>query len=251
MDSRPVAIIQARLTSSRLPGKVMKNLGKVSALELMLGRLRRAQRLSRIVIAIPDSPDNDDLARYVEGLPDVDLLRGPEDDVLTRFRMVADRFPAKFYVRLTADCPFVCPEIVDEVIAAAIASGAWCYGNANPPTFPDGFDVECISRAALEWLDRHAHSSRHREHVTLRLYEDPPAEAVVKNLSNPRGDFSAVRLTLDTPEDLEALKRLSDHVGDERAFHVGAADIEQAYIKLGLDKINGRLVRNAALQSSR
>ncbi len=240
MNSRPVTIIQARMTSSRFPGKVLKKIGNRSAIELMLARLRRSLELSRIVFAIPDTSANNNLANFLAHLDGVDLLRGPEDDVLTRFVQVARRFPAPFYVRLTADCPFICPEIVDEVVKTATANNAWCCTNSKPPSFPDGFDVECLSAAALFWLDSNARSGSQREHVTLGLYQSPPPEAAIYNIMNSRGDFSRIRLTLDRVDDLEAMRILAAYLGDQGVVQVDAASLEQIYSDLGLASINGR-----------
>ena len=236
-----VTVIQARMTSNRLPGKVLAHIGDWVALSLMLARLRRSTMIGRIVIAIPDNEDNVSLRNFLRGLVDVDVVTGSEHNVLSRFVSVKKKFPAALYVRLTGDCPFICPEVLDDVVAMALRNNG-CASNVDPPTFADGFDVECISGNALDWLDVNSMSVVEREHVTLGL-RGPNSPFVFGNVCNLRGDHSAVRLTLDTPNDLDALNRISLFFGREGSVCASAGELEAAYTHLRLIEVNGNLRR--------
>jgi spore coat polysaccharide biosynthesis protein SpsF (cytidylyltransferase family) len=224
-------VIQARLTSTRLPGKVLAQIGCYKALDLMIRRLRKARFGERIVVAVPDGERNSILCNYVQSELGLRLVVGPEDDVLSRFRRVADQFPSDYFVRLTADCPLICPEILDAVVGMAIAEKC-CASNIRPPTFADGFDVECLTSEALYWLDQFALPGPEREHVTLRMRSTVPFRQL--NFFNPSGDHSSIRLTLDTARDLEILNLVARHVGDDQILTVGAAKLERLYRKLGV-----------------
>jgi glutamate-1-semialdehyde 2,1-aminomutase len=208
---RVVAFIQARLTSARLPNKVLAKIGEWTALELMLKRLEPAKSLEQIVLLIPDTQQNDRLAEYIKR--DLKLLcfRGSEHDVLSRYSEAAKSYPADYYVRLTADCPLICHEIVDEVVNRTIQECADYGSNINPPTFPDGFDVECISSRALEWSEKNISNTQWREHVTMGLRECDPRTQDLKflNVSRQGESVAHLRLTLDTPEDLKMLNNLA------------------------------------------
>lgn len=148
-----IAIIQARLTSTRLPNKVLMQLGKHTALELMYERVKRAKSLSNIVFAIPDNAANDKLADYISSILKAPLVRGSEDDVLGRYAKASALYPCASYVRLTADCPLICPEIIDLVVNKGLDDGLDYCSNTNPPTFPDGFDVEFLPTKYLNgWM---------------------------------------------------------------------------------------------------
>ena len=247
MANEVVLIIQARMTSSRLPGKVLAKIGGHVALSLMLARLARSKYFNKIVLAVPDTIENSALVDFGEKIALLPVVTGPEDDVLSRFIRVINLHPAKGYVRLTADCPLICPEIVDEIIEIGRKSTAWVVSNGFPATYPDGFDAEYLRVDTLRWLDSNAKSIRHREHVSLKLYEEAPPEGLPTNLVNPRGDFSSLRMTLDTHEDLIVLDKLARSFGDDGIIHASPEQLESRYQELGLSSINGRLKRNESL----
>ena len=246
MGNDVVAIIQARLTSSRLPWKVLARIGGHEALSLMLARLARSTRINRVVIAIPEGDENRPLFEFLSQRTDCLVVIGSEQDVLARFMRVVELYPADRYLRLTADCPFICPEIIDRIVGISESSGAWYTCNTFPATFPDGFDVECLLPEALVWLDVNAVSARHREHATLKFYEDAPEGFFPVNVVNPRGDLSGIRLTLDTAQDLDAINRLASSFGFDGSVRATASELEDAYMRLGLSEVNGHLRRNEA-----
>jgi len=198
------------MTSTRLPGKVLADIGGRSALALMLSRVQRARRLDAIVVATTINTTDDPIVAECDRLG-VATHRGDEHDVLRRFQEAARAYDAGTIVRLTADCPMVDPAVVDEAIEE-YRHGSWDYvSNALPRTYPDGVDVEVFSRAAIEEAARNAVEPATREHVTLYINGRRPElsrgdfriGAILFD-----ADFGHVRWTIDWPEDLERVRRL-------------------------------------------
>ena len=214
-DPRRVAIIQARLGSTRLPGKVLLDLGGVTPLGLMVRQLRRAKCLDDIWIATSDRDADTPVAAAAHALG-VRVFRGDENDVLGRYYAAAKEAGAGVVVRLTGDCPFVDPALVDAAIDLFVTAKADYAANTIERTYPDGLDVEVFSFAALERAHRECATPRLREHVTPYLktgvYPGQPSGDFRLAHLRYAVDFSHLRWTLDTEEDLEfvreALKRL-------------------------------------------
>ena len=199
-----LAIIQARMNSSRLPGKVLADLGGISVLELMVHRLRKSNRLSKIVVAMTLSPSDDELALACNNLG-VESFRGSEFDVLERFCEVSNHFSDfDTIVRLTADCPFIDPAVVDLVVAEYFSAGvSYCSNRLPPPfprTYPVGLDVEVFSRPGLLEANKEAKALFEREHVTPHFYSQERLADI--KILDMEPDMSSVRLTIDTPIDL-------------------------------------------------
>lgn len=201
---RTIAIIQARLGSSRLPGKVLKPLGGVAAIDRVLDRLALAQSLDGVIVATSDTDQDDPLVAHLVARGTA-VARGPLEDVLARFGVAAQAARAETIVRITADCPFIDPAILDRVVALHHASGADYTSNVEPPTWPDGMDTEVFSRARLRWMLDTAETDFEREHVTPRLRRHPE---VHREVLTQDSDQSHLRLTLDEPADLRLLDAL-------------------------------------------
>ncbi len=198
-------IVQARMGSTRLPGKVMKEVLGRPLLELLIERLRQCRRADELVIATSTSPADDAIAALAEKLS-VKLLRGSEDDVLDRYYQAAKKFKLDHIVRITADCPLSDPEIIDRMIEH-YADGGYPYdyfSNTLKPTFPDGLDAEIFSFAVLEKIERLSQAKYLREHVCGYIIENP-GQFRLKNYAG-REDWSSLRLTVDTPEDYELVR---------------------------------------------
>ena len=202
---KTVAIVQARLGSSRLPGKMLRDIAGVPALERTLSRIRRTRRIDEVVVATTTAPGDAEILRLTErlGLP---AFAGSEEDVLDRFYQAAASRGAEVVVRLTGDCPLHDPEVIDRVVAAFLdqPGGLDYVSNASPPTFPDGLDTEVFSFSLLERMWREATEKADREHVTtyVRTRLD---EFRTANVPCELGDLSGLRWTLDEPADLEFL----------------------------------------------
>lgn len=211
---KTVAIVQARMGSTRFPRKVMRTICGTPMIGLLLARLARAQRLDQIVLVTSEAPVNDSLAEYVESLGFA-VERGSENDVLDRYYRAAVATKAEIVVRVTGDCPLIDPELVDDVVNEYLESGADYASNNSPPTFPDGLDAEVFSFRALESAWTNAKSAFEREHVTPYICE---TQCFVKaNVANTE-DRSTERWTVDEPEDFEVITRVFEHFHPRRDF---------------------------------
>ena len=176
MPAHVVAIIQARLGSTRLPGKTLADIGGRPMLAHVVERVRATPGIDEVVIATTTRPADDPLVDWASraGLA---CARGSEEDVLDRFRTALARHPADAIVRVTPDCPLLDPDVAGRVVATwRDAGGALDYvSNVHPPTFPDGLDTEVISRRALLAAWTEATDPADREHVTPFVWRQPVA----------------------------------------------------------------------------
>jgi spore coat polysaccharide biosynthesis protein SpsF len=202
---KTVAFIQARMSSSRFPGKVLAPLADQPMIVFMVERARRARRVDEVVV-VTSTDSSDDALAEVLARHSIPCFRGDLADVLKRFHDAAVRYDATHIVRLTGDCPLVDPALVDTVLEARAQSGADYASNIDPPSFPDGFDVECCTRPTLMRAFEEARAQPEREHVTLWMRS---AQAALKRKNvHAIGDFSSIRLTVDYPDDLLAVRRV-------------------------------------------
>jgi glutamate-1-semialdehyde 2,1-aminomutase len=199
-----VAIVQARMGATRFPNKVMQPVEGQPMIGVLLGRLAKARRVDRIVLATSADPRNEPLISYVRELG-YDAYRGSETDVLDRYYQAAKQAGADAVVRITGDCPLVDPQLVDSVIARFVACGADYVSNVDPPTYPDGLDVEVFTFAALERAALEADRPAEREHVTPYLRE---RAGLRKENHASSDDHSAKRWTVDEPADLDVVKQV-------------------------------------------
>jgi spore coat polysaccharide biosynthesis protein SpsF len=204
------------MKSSRLPGKVLEPILGEPMIGRQIERLRRAEGIDTLVVATSTDPSDDPLVAYLMSIA-VPVVRGPLDDVLARFILVLDAFPAEVVVRLTADCPLASPVIIDEVIDAFAQSDADYVSNTLEPTFPDGLDVEVVRSSALAWVAANSTDPHEHEHVTLGVYRRPARFRCL----NVRGevDLSNLRWTVDEPDDLSFVRSIYDELyPDNQAF---------------------------------
>jgi glutamate-1-semialdehyde 2,1-aminomutase len=211
---KAAAIVQARMGSTRFPGKVMQPILGTPLIELLLERLRAAKELSQIILATSDDPANAALAAHVEKLG-FTVYRGSEQDVLDRYYEAAKLSDAQILVRITGDCPLVDPALVDSVITAFRSAGVDYACNTEPQTYPDGLDIEVFSTTALRTAWQEARRQREREHVTPYMRES----GRFRTLKLPyRENLSAARWTVDEPEDFEVIKAVFEHFQPRRDF---------------------------------
>lgn len=207
-----VAIIQARMGSSRLPGKVLQDLGGLPAIAWPVRAARAVTGFDGVAVATTDQDQDDAIVAWCRA-NDVPCHRGPEDDVLARYLLAARAEKADIIMRLTADCPLLDPKVMDEVLMVLQLSGVEYASNIEPRTWPDGLDCEVFTREALEAAAAEAKRTDEREHVTLfiRRFRD---RFSTRNVTCPIPGLKSEEWTLDNPEDLEFLRavvaRLSD-----------------------------------------
>ncbi|MBW2292712.1 MAG: glycosyltransferase family protein [Deltaproteobacteria bacterium] len=199
-----VGVLQARMSSRRLPGKVLMPLHGRPMLARQIERLQRCPSM-RLMVATSDHPGDDPIVSLCREL-DVVCHRGSLDDVLDRVHGAACRLAAEHVVRLTGDCPLTDPELVEIAIDHHLKSGCDYTSNALERTYPDGLDVEVIRFAALEVAWREAVLPSHREHVTPFIYQQP--ERFKLGSLTDSCDRSALRWVVDEPADLEFVNRV-------------------------------------------
>lgn len=201
---RSVCIVQARMSSTRLPGKVLKHLAGKTVLAHVLERCAITPNLNEVVVAIPDDPVDDPVVEEARklGFP---IWRGSQLDVLDRYYKTAVAFKADIIQRITSDCPLTDPEINGRVLAlfdefVDYASNNWRF------EWPHGLDVEVFSFDWLEMAWREAYLPEHREHVSPFIREHPDLRQAF--LPGPKGQAACWRWTLDTPEDFTLMQEL-------------------------------------------
>ena len=220
-----VAIVQARMNSNRLPGKVLKMIGDMPALELLLRRLQKSTLIDKIIVATTTNSEDDQLKQIVVNLG-FDCFRGSENDVLGRCIQAIKSTPAKTIVRITGDCPLIDPDLVDKVISKYKSKNVKYASNVNPPSFPDGMDVEVIDRVTLESLLTKPLCKSDLEHVTSAIHNDK--KLAKANLRSPK-DLSQIRITLDEKEDLAVISSIVKHFSPRIYFTL--EDIASLYNK--------------------
>jgi len=200
---RIVALVQARMGSSRLPGKVLKDLAGATALSRVLARLRRAETIHEVVVATSTAAGDDAVVAECARLG-AKVFRGDEQDVLDRYYRAAQQAGADIAVRITADCPLIDPGITDKTVRAFLAERPDYASNALDRTYPRGLDTEVMTMTALDRAWKEATEPYQRAHVTPYLYQAPGRFRVLSVTGDH--DYGALRWTLDTEPDLDFLR---------------------------------------------
>jgi spore coat polysaccharide biosynthesis protein SpsF len=213
------AIIQARMSSSRLPGKVMKEISGIPMLGWVVERTKRSNLLQEVIVATTISKVDDPIEDYCRK-KDYVFFRGSEFDVLDRYYQAARKHHADIIVRLTADCPMIDAGLIDEVVNKFLETGVDFAANRLPPpykrTYPIGLDVEVVSFLALERIWLEAKQPHEREHVMPYLYEKPGRFNVL--ILNYKKDLGHYRWTVDTAEDLEFVQQVMSYLNNKLDF---------------------------------
>lgn len=247
-----VAVLQARMSSSRLPGKVLADVGGRPMLARMLQRVRAARLLDLTVLATSVSCEDDSIESLctTQGVP---CFRGSLADVLDRVYQAALPYSPDHIVRLTGDCPLIDPKVIDATVAHHLAGGYEYTTNAPPgaETFPDGLDTEVVEASAFARTWRDAVLTSHREHVTLYIKDNPSSFQI--GAYPCRGDFSTERWTVDAPGDLEFVRRVFSALDrEERSYPFGMWDVLRLLEKNpSLRDLNRGISRNEGMLQSR
>lgn len=236
-----VAIIQARMTSTRLPGKVLLEIGDRPALAWIVDAARRIAGVDRVVVATSDGPADDAVAAWCAEAG-VKCHRGSEADVLSRFALAARAERADIVMRLTADCPFLDPMVAGQVLLLLNDPGIAYASNLAPPSWPDGLDCEAFRAAHLLAADAEATRPTDREHVTPFIRNNRHRFPAA-NVTSPLPGLSDERWTLDTPEDLAFLRAVAERLPRRDFSHVDVLRVLAA--EPGLRALNAGQERNA------
>lgn len=214
---RNIAIIQARVGSTRLPGKVLLDLAGKTVLGRVVERVGRMKKVKELIVATSNLESDDAIEAECRRLG-VACFRGSEDDVLERFRGAADTMAADQITRITADCPLIDPGVSDHIIERfETADPPVDYAsNKIPQSFPRGLDTEVFTREALERSAKWAKKPYHRTHVTAYIYQTPEIFTLLSVTSDvDRADW---RWTIDTPEDLAFVRSVYERLDGKPNF---------------------------------
>lgn len=249
MTTPTVAIVQARMGSTRLPGKVLAPVLGEPLLGHMMERVLLARNLDRVVVATTEESADDPIADYCR-TRGYSLFRGDEGDVLDRYHRAAEQANASTIVRLTADCPLIDPQVIDRVVSV-YKDGTYDYvANTAPPpaTYPDGMDLEVFSRASLVKAWQEAKRPSDREHVTFYFWQNPQMFRTYRVDHDP--DLSSYRLTVDYPEDLQLVRAMLEALlPGSPAFTMGDV-IEHMQTHPELIRLNDQITPNQGWEPS-
>ena len=241
-----LAIVQARMSSSRLPGKVLKNILGKPVIGYLFERLKCAKRIDKIILATSINSENDDLCLYIQSLG-FDVFRGSEDNVLERYYLSAMKYAANGIVRITGDCPLIDPQLCDRLIDEFLEQKVdYAY---LTPMFAEGLDCEVLSYSAVKQCYQNAKLVSECEHVT-RYIINHKDQFKIFQLDNSEDD-SRYRIVLDEQEDFEALRILFENYYGKLHPRGHFSDIKQ-YLDTHpeLIKMNARVIRNEGIIKS-
>lgn len=220
-----VATIEARMNSTRLPGKVLKKICGRPMLQLMVERLRRCSTVDEIVIATADNPSCDQISELAAEIG-VHCFRGSEEDVLARVLAAAESVNASVIVELTGDCPLIDPEVVDLIVSQYFIRGKDYCANVLDRTYPAGMDTQVFSIEVLRKTASLTNDPDDREHVSLFIYNNPQIFTLTNVASDLPDDMSTWRLVVDTADDLVLVSKIYESLYPVNpAF--GLADIKE------------------------
>ena len=236
---RIIAIVQARMGSTRLPGKVMRNIGDMPMIGILLNRLSMSKQITQIVVATSVSAENKSLVDYVRDMG-FECFLGSEGDVLARYYNAAKFFNAEIVIRVTADCPLIDSQLVDNMVVKFKGLNLDYLSNTIRPTYPDGLDVEIFTFRALCLAQDLAISNYDREHVTPFIKRE---DGFVRGEYVNEKDYSSLRWTVDEKADLLVINEVFKHFSPD--IHFGwrkVLDLNDSHPEIFL--LNQALIRN-------
>ena len=211
-----LVFVQARVDSSRLPNKVLLPINGRPMIDVQIARIKKSKRIDDLIVVIPDTKSNDVLFNHLETMG-VKVFRGSTNDVLQRFISASNAHKSESIIRITADCPLIMPNLLDQMILYFNQQKVDYLSNTLEETFPDGLDIEIFKANILNRLSQFDLNSEEKEHVTLGIYRRPNIFKV-SNFSNTL-NLGKLRWTVDYLEDLEFIRRVFLHFeGREEDF---------------------------------
>jgi len=211
-----LAILQARMSSSRLPGKVMMSINGEPMIYWQIQRILQASTIDKLVVATSNHTSDNSICEYLAE-KGIDVFRGSLNDVLSRFIEIEQIAKPTVIIRLTGDCPLVMPKLLDKMMDRFYEINVDYLSNTLEPTYPDGLDIEIIKASVFEDLSAFNLSEEEREHVTLGIYSRP-SRFLIESFSHHE-NLSHCRWTVDYPEDLLFVRRVfNEFKGKESTF---------------------------------
>ncbi|MBU0477143.1 glycosyltransferase family protein [bacterium] len=241
------AIIQARMSSTRLPNKVLADIEGKPMLWHVINRLKRAELVDEIIVATTTNRKDESIIELAKETK-AEWFRGSESDVLDRYYQAAKKHGSDIIVRITPDCPLIDPEVIDKVIERFFIGNLDYVSNVHPPTYPDGLDIEVFSFKTLKKAWEEAKKSSEREHVTLYVVNHPEI-FIIGNIENEK-NLSYMRWCIDEQKDLKFIKEIYKRLyKNDEIFNMN--DILSLLKKEPeLMKINEGILRNEGLIKS-
>ena len=240
-------ILQARFSSSRLPGKVLKKIVNKPMLALQIERITKAKLVDKIIVATSKEQSDDAIEQLCEEL-NITCFRGKLNDVLDRYYQAVKQFPSDVIVRLTGDCPLIEPKIIDYVIALHLKQNADYTSNCATPCLPDGLDVEVFTNKALEQSWQQAIKPSEREHVTQYIRNHSELFSLADYQYSP--DLSMHRWTVDEPEDFEFATKIYQNLYKNNVNFTMEDILNLLKQQPSLSEINNKFSRNQGLSAS-
>jgi glutamate-1-semialdehyde 2,1-aminomutase len=242
---KTIAIIQARVGSSRFKGKVLQKVGEYSLVSFLINRLKRSKKINKIIFAVSEKPENRLLIKEIKK-QNIDLVVGSEKNVFSRYIKTLKKYESDNFVRLTCDCPASDPNLIDKFIDIFNKGNFDYLSNTIIPTFPDGFDIEIIRTKTFLKLEKKIKTSFDREHVTSFIKNSSFFKK--KNIFNKK-DYSNLRLTIDYKKDLVVFKKIYNLLGQNINFKI--ADVINLFKKnKDIFKLNINFKRSSSDNSS-
>lgn len=236
-----LAILQARMSSSRLPGKVLKKVNGRELLDYEISRLILAKEIDRLIVATSiDETDNE--IEFFCKKKRIECYRGSLEDVLERYYQCANLYKPNHVVRITGDCPLIDPDITDHVIQQHLKNNADYTSNTITPTYPDGMDVEVMKFDVLEEIWKSATLPSHKEHVTKYIH-DNMSKFKVCNVEFERKSRSNLRWTVDNEEDVIVIETLIKNVDN-----IDSANIYDFLSVYDKEELRGALMKNGGIK---
>lgn len=216
MSGRTLVVLQARMSSSRLPGKVMMDINGKPMIHWQIQRILSSKCVDSLVVATSVDPSDDSLVLFLEE-NSINVYRGVLDNVLSRYIEVSERYAHDALIRLTGDCPLVMPELIDQMVDAFYEQDVDYLSNTLIPTFPDGLDIEIIRQGVLQNLNAFNLEPKELEHMTYGIYTRPETFKLSNFLNE--SNRSQDRWTVDYQEDLDFVQAIYSHfLGRETKF---------------------------------
>lgn len=246
---RIIAVTQARLGSTRLPGKILKEIDGTTLLGLHIQRILKSKKIGELVIATTISPEDDAITKFADEKK-LRSYRGSVNDVLDRFYQAVKNQNADYVVRLTSDCPLIDATLIDKIITYAIDKKLEYCSNTLDPHYPDGQDVEVFTFAALERAWKEASLTSEREHVTPFIWKNSSFKdgKLFRSDNFAEGyNFGHLRMTVDELKDYELVKKLVQDLGKEASW-LDYANYLQEHDSVR--EINNTITRNEGYSKS-
>lgn len=244
-----IAVTQARVGSTRLPAKILKEVNGETLLETHLKRILKSKRITSLKVATTNEAGSERIVSIADNVG-AEAYKGSVNDVLDRFYQTVREEKPDYVIRLTSDCPLIDASIIDHVIDLAIKSGADYVSNTLDVTYPDGMDCECFKFSSLEKAWKEATLKSDREHVTPYIWRNSTikgGDMFRSECLRNSEDWSDIRITVDTPEDFEVIKSILEELGPSKN-----CEEYVEYIKKHkeISDINSSLGRNEGYEKS-